>query len=232
MKPAMRVSLIIPIYNNAQTLYGQLLQCEKILRAQCQRYEIVICEDKSTDNTVQLLKKYFAKNKNFRLLFHKKNLGVSRTLRQLYDTATYDYIVNYSVDGGWYPEDIRRMLLLMKKKNADILIGIRKKKTYGLYRLFISFFYNFLPRVFFGVDTYDAGSIKVTRRKVLQRMDLYSRSIFFEAEMIIRAQKAGYRVFTSTVRHRNEGRNDWSGAKASLIMHSILDLVKLRIRGI
>lgn len=226
------VSLIIPVYNNAKTLLTQLHECEKILKRTCKRYEIVICEDKSMDNTAHLLKKYFVKNKNFRLIFHKKNLGVSMTLRQLYDAATYDYIINYSVDGGWYPEDVRRMLLLAEKKNADILIGIRKKKTYGLYRLFVSFFYNFLPRLFFGVDTYDAGSIKVTRRRVLRKMDLCSRSIFFEAEMIIRAQKAGYRVFIGTVHHRNEGRKNWGGAKVSLIMNSFLDLVKLRIRGI
>ena len=54
--------------------------------------------------------------------------------------------------------------------------------------------FNTVPLILFGVRTFDAGAVKLTRREIIQRFPLVSTSPFSEAERIIRATRAGYRV--------------------------------------
>jgi hypothetical protein len=58
----------------------------------------------------------------------------------------------------------------------------------------VSWVFNLLPRLAFGVRTYDAGSVKLMRREVLTDIPVISRSPFSEAERLIRASRAGYRI--------------------------------------
>src|SRR5258706_528423 len=118
-------SLVIPLFNNEKTLVSQLMKCETIMKNMCKDYEIIVCDDKSTDSSSSLLKKYFSKNPKFKLLFHQKNQGIAKTIKSLYKKAKFTYIVLFSVDGDWNPKDIKRLLLYAEKNNADIVIGKR-----------------------------------------------------------------------------------------------------------
>lgn len=222
------ISLVIPIYNNGKTLKKQLEQCEKILKSICRHYEIIIGEDKSFDNTKQILLKLFSKRKNYRIIFNNRNLGIATNIYQLYKKAHYDYCVLFSVDGGWNPSDIKKLIEASCRQQADIVIGKRDKKKYGLKRRIISFFYNFLPFIFFGVHTYDVGSIKVIKTVVLKKIPIQSKSVFFEAELIIKAHNAGYKITYCPVDFK-KGKSDKSGPGFNLISKALLDLISLKL---
>src|SRR5215472_3810068 len=158
------VSLVIPLHNNQSTLTQQLETCDQILRAIPCDYEIIICDDMSTDNSASLLRQYFDQREHFTIIFHQKNLGIAATISELYHRAQYQYIVLFSVDGDWDPYDIEKLIRTALKENCDIVVGKRNKRHYSNSRKIISFFYNFLSYAFFGVRTYDAGSIKLIKK--------------------------------------------------------------------
>ena len=79
-------------------------------------------------------------------------------------------------------------------KEWDVIIASRKRKHYNMFRQFVSWGFNAVPSVLFGVRTIDAGAIKLMRREIIERFDLVSRSPFSEAERLIRATRAGYRI--------------------------------------
>lgn len=196
-----RVSLIVPIYNNADTLIRQLAGCEKILKINTRDWEIIICDDGSVDETKNILSSQYARRPNYRVFYHEKNLGIAKTIRQLYEQAKYDYILLFSVDGDWDPEDIAKLMTRQRNSGADIVIGKRSKTNYTLYRKLVSFFYNALPHLLFAVKTHDAGSIKIIKRSLYNSIHLQSKSVFFEAELIIKATKAGAHIETVPVRY-------------------------------
>lgn len=230
LKP-INVSLTIPVYNNQKTLIPQLNQCAKVLNGRYKKYEIIVCDDNSKDKTPQLLKKHFFK-KRFKLIFHDKNWGVTKTIYSLYKLAKYEYIVIFSVDGSWNPNDIPKLLDLAYEKKMDIVVGLRKEKNYSIYRKIISWIYNFLPRIFFSVNTYDAGSIKVVKRSVFKEIKLISKSIFFEAELIIKASKKGYKILSHPVDHYKSLGKSSSGGKVTLVLNAMFDVLRLKIVGL
>lgn len=219
------VSLLIPVYNNEKTIIEQLKKCEKIMRSLCKDYEIVIAEDKSKDQTPKILKGY-VNRKNYRLILNKTNLGISKNIRQLYKIARLKYCLLFSIDGGWDPNDIKRLINTAYEKNADIVIGKRDKKNYSLYRKLISYFYNLLPLLFFGVNTKDTGSIKIIKRKLFEKIKLKSKSIFFEAELIIKAKKMGCKILWIPIKF-NKARKEEKryGARLSLVKDALFDLI-------
>lgn len=222
-------SVIIPIYNNEKTVASELGSCEKILSSVVKTYEIVACDDKSTDRTAEILKRFSKRRKNLRVVFHKRNLGVSKTLRELYFKSKYSYVVPYSVDGDWNAKDIGRLLRRAHSEKADITIGKRPKRSYSRYRQIISFFYNSLPILLFGVNTIDAGSIKVIKREILQNIPLKSKSVFFEAEIIIRAKKKGANIVSLPINYKRKRDSSNAGGKTNLVLQAIKDMLRLRL---
>lgn len=215
------VSFVVPIYNNASTLVSQVAECEKILEKRCGSYEMILCDDGSFDGTGSLLRRHYANRKNVTILTHKKNQGIARTLRQLYRSAKLDYIFLFSVDGDWEPKDIDRMVDSLNEKRADIVLGVRSQTNYSLYRRVVSFFYNFLPFLLFGVKTYDAGSIKIFKKSLYDHILLISRGVFLKQNSLYERQNLGIQLppvttSTTTNAYRTPGKAVNSQASCSL----------------
>ena len=224
------ISLVIPTYNNASTIKAQLNICEKIMNELCDNYEIIISNDASKDKTKEILEKNFAENPHFKIINQQKNLGISNNIKFLYRIASCDYIALFSIDGAWNPQDISRLARFAYEKHADIVIGKRVKKEYPLSRKIVSVFYNSLIFLLFGVKTYDTGSIKIFKKKVFQKVKLISKSVFFEGEMIIKAQKKGYSIAYLPIDHYRTRKNLKSGVNRKLVLSSLRDLIILRFQ--
>jgi len=224
------VSLVVPVYSGELVVINQLKLCEKILSTFTKKYEILVADDNSMDNTSNLLKKNFIDKKNFKLIFNRTNIGIARNIKKLYSLAKYEYICLYSADGDWNPYDIKKLVIHSYKNNSDIVIGKRNKRVYSPYRRVISFYYNFLPKLLFHVDTIDAGSIKVIRRELIYYIPTISKSVFFEAELIIKAKNKGYVISSIPIKFKRNRGKKRKGGKIKLVITSLIDLINLRLR--
>src|SRR6266403_2471931 len=116
----MNVSLVIPVFNNEKTLQKQLTQCLGIMKNSCKQFEILISDDKSTDSTKKILEK-FSKDKKIIIFYQKNNLGIARNIHFLYKKARFSYVVLFSIDGGWNPNDIAKFVSAAQRTKADIV---------------------------------------------------------------------------------------------------------------
>lgn len=224
------VSLVVPVYNNEKSIVSQLKHCNKLLGANASVYEIVIADDRSADQTAELLQKHFSTHKRFRIYNNKNNLGIAKNIFSLYKKARYEYVVFYSADGDWSPKDIKKLLDKAVRTGAAIVIGKRnKKRGYSFYRKIISYSYNLLPLILFGVNTIDAGSIKAIRRDIIKTTPLKAKSVFMDAEIIIRAKKRGYLITSCPVSYKKPRGTAGTAGNPSLILHSLADLLRLRM---
>jgi glycosyltransferase involved in cell wall biosynthesis len=222
------VSVVIPLYNNEKTALPQLDLCLKLLKSNLRLFEILIINDASTDSSERILKRFCAQHKETKYYNHKINKGISETIYELYGKAKSDYVLLFSVDGEWDPYDIVRLIKYIYGKRADIVIGKRDKHCYTPYRKFISFLYNLMPVILFGIKTIDAGSIKVFKKEIFQDETIRSRSLFFEAEMIIKAAAKNKIILSLPVTYKRDKKDSGTAAKWANVFGSLKDLLCLR----
>ena len=92
----------------------------------------------------------------------------------------------------------------------------------------MSFLFNALPRILFGVQTYDAGSMKAIKKPLLNT-SIQSKGVFNEAERVIRATYEGYTVIPIPIHHRNTKKEIRALPRIDLMIEAMCDMVNLKL---
>jgi glycosyltransferase involved in cell wall biosynthesis len=212
----------MPVYNEEQALPGVLEEALAALALAPFTYEIVLVDDASSDRSGEILEAYQARYPGvIRVLKHEHNRGIAGACRTLYEAARGAYVFLNASDGQWRTAEC--LAMLARRRDFDVIVGKRRVKRYTWRRRLISGAFNLLPRLLFGVATYDAGSIKLFCREVLS-VPLSSRGPFGEAERIVRARRRGYRVGVVEVEHLARRGGVASGARWGLVCGALADL--------
>ena len=219
------ISVCFPAYNEQATIESVLTDAHGLLSTTGIDYEILVCDDASTDNTASIADEIAACLPRIRVLRNSKNLGIRETFERLYRESSKELVFLNSTDRQWETRILFEMLPLMSE--FDIVIAARKNKHYGFSRSFTSWVFNSIPSLLFGVKTYDAGAVKLVRREVIERFVLVSRSPFTEAERLIRAERAGYRIASHPVNVSERGSGKARGAKLSSVIEAGKDVLRV-----
>lgn len=225
MSAILSVSVCFPAFGEESTIAAVLEEASALLVASGLDYEILMCDDGSRDRTLDIARELEARLPRLRVLANPRNLGIRATFERLYAEARKDLVFLNSTDGQWPT----RVLfdLLPRIGEFDIVIASRRAKHYGWSRRIVSSVFNRVPEMLFGVRTYDAGAVKLVRREIIQRIPLLSRSPFNEAERLIRASRAGYRIgaIDVDVAPRRSGRA--RGVAAGTLWLALGDVLKV-----
>jgi len=219
------VSVCFPAYNERATIGAVLSEAHELLSTSGLDYEILVCDDASADNTASIADEIAARWPRIRVLRNSKNLGIRDTFERLYREASKELVFLNSTDRQWATSVLIEMLPLMSE--FDIVIASRRNKHYGVSRSFTSWVFNSIPPLLFGVKTYDAGAVKLVRREVIERFSLVSRSPFTEAERLIRAERAGYRIASHPVNVSERAAGKARGAKLSSVLEAGKDVLRV-----
>jgi glycosyltransferase involved in cell wall biosynthesis len=218
------LSVVMPVYNEEEALANTLEEAVAALSDAAFCYEIVIVDDASTDDSGQILEQWRRRYPEIiRVVRHESNRGIAAACQTLFREARGVYVFLNASDGQWKTAECLRMMEI--RDRYDLVIGVRKQKHYTLWRKAVSGAFNLLPRLCFGVPTYDAGSIKLYKAEVLT-IPLISRGVFGEAERIIRAERRGYRVGTIEVDHFSRTGGLATGARLSVVAVAVADLLR------
>ncbi|MBN1353756.1 MAG: glycosyltransferase family 2 protein [Candidatus Omnitrophica bacterium] len=219
------ISVGFAVYNEEETIKEVLEEAESILSGSGLEYEILICNDGSTDRSKHIIEDMARKFSGLRVINHPRNLGIRATFEDLYRKSRKDAVFLNAADKQWNTAILLDMLPLLKK--ADIVIASRRNKPYGIWRRVISWTFNFIPVLLFGVRTFDAGAVKLMRREIIERFQLVSKSPFSEAERLIRAARAGYRIveYPVEVFARTSGRSH--AIKLNVLLTALADLMRV-----
>jgi glycosyltransferase involved in cell wall biosynthesis len=218
------VSICFPAYNEEATIERVLNEAHDLLSSSGLEYEILVCDDGSSDQTGLIVERA-ARLPHIRVLRNPHNLGIRPTFERLYAEASKDFVFLNSTDRQWETKLLFEMLPLTR--DFDVVIAARKDKHYGLARQFVSWAFNAMPSLLFGVKTYDAGAVKLVRREIIKRFSLVSRSPFSEAERLIRAARAGYRIATYPVNTSDRRAGRARGVSLSAVTEAAKDVLRV-----
>ena len=213
----MKISLVIPAYNEAEGVDQTVEKLNKILprlRAQ-HEVEVVFVNDGSKDNTAALLKAAYANDPDVRVVSHEVNRGLGAAIRTGFKHAAGDIIITTDFDGTYHFSTIPQIIAHMLVHDVDIVTASPYHPRGGVegvpkYRLLFSYGASLLYRLLvnWNVHTWTA-LFRAYKREVVETVDFESDGFLAGTELLIKAIQAGYRVseFPTTLHVRTFGQS-------------------------
>jgi len=186
-KETPKISVVVPFYNEEDSVEELHTKLTRVLREQDQSYEMIFIDDGSTDGTSAILTKLFAQDESMKVIKLRKNFGQTAALQAGFDYAQGEIIISMDGDLQHDPEDIPIFLEKMQE-GYDIVSGWRKRrKDHFLLRRFPSWVANRIMRMLSGVKIHDFGTtFKAYRKDVLEGVKLYGELHRFIPALISR----------------------------------------------
>ncbi|HXK35861.1 MAG TPA: glycosyltransferase family 2 protein [Candidatus Paceibacterota bacterium] len=212
----MKLSIIIPVFNEAATLRELLRRVEEVVLPGVSK-EIIIIDDASTDNTRQFFNSL--DEKKYMVLLQERNQGKGAAMRLGYQAASGEIILNQDADLEYNPEDYPALLKPILEQGADVVYGSRFANLRANNFIYNSFYFGnifltWLSNRFTGLRLTDMETgYKVFRRAALEKITPQLSSRRFGIEPEITARVAQNRLTLVEVPIHYSGRTVEAGKK-------------------
>lgn len=226
--PRIALSIVIPIYNEYETLPHLVERVEKGVADYPDTYEIICVDDGSTDGSTDLLKQMVAHHQHLKAVIFRRNYGQTAAMAAGFDHAQGHTIVTLDGDLQNDPEDI---VPLVDKLNEgyDLVSGWRRnRQDAALTRLLPSKIANMLIGKVTGVRLHDYGcSLKAYRAELVADMKLYGELHRFLPAL---AFIEGARVAEQPVRHhaRQHGQSKYGLSRTFRVVMDLLTVAFMK----
>src|SRR5215813_10198590 len=169
MNVAPRISVVIPVYNEAENLVDLHRELTASLAALGEPYEILLVDDGSQDGSLERLLALEAADPRVRVLRLRRNFGQTAAFSAGFDHARGEVVVTSDGDRQNDPADIPRLVARLEQGGFDLVCGWRKDRQDPLSKKIPSWFANRLISWATGVHLSDYGcSLKVIRAEVVR----------------------------------------------------------------
>jgi glycosyltransferase involved in cell wall biosynthesis len=223
------ISFVLPMYNEVDGIADTIEEVCIIAKALTDNYEIILSDDASTDGCYEKACEYAGKDEKIKVVRVKKNTKFGGALANGLLSAKKEIIIYTDSDLPISLLDIKKSLPLIKE--ADIVSAasiVHKGET--LKRKIISFGYNLLLKIFFGMKLRDVNSgYKIFRANTLKGMSFISKSPFIDAEIFVKVLRKGGTIKQYPIIFRNRRAGSSKIAKLPIIIQTYLDMMKFRI---
>ena len=195
----MKLSIVIPVYNEAATIL-EILTLVASIEVGIEK-ELIVVDDCSKDGTRDVLKTAAAQHPEWRVLFHDVNRGKGAALRTGFAAATGDLVLIQDADLEYDPREYPLLLRPLLENHADVVFGSRFLGG-GPHR--VCFFWHYqgnkflttLSNMMTNLNLTDMEvCYKVFRQEVLQSISLKEDRFGFEVEFTAKVSHGKWRIY-------------------------------------
>ena len=195
------LSIFFPCYNDWGTIGSMILTTTQVVEKMGVDYELTIVDDGSDRQTLDLLNEVSRQFPDIRIIRHDRNLGYGRALRTGFESATNEWIFYTDGDAQY---DVRELELLFRHvgPDVDVVQGYKITRSDPLHRIVVGRIYHWIVKIAFGLRLRDVDcDYRLMRRSIFDRVTLTRDSGVICAEMMVKIQRAGFRVVEVPVHH-------------------------------
>ncbi len=171
----MDISVVVPLYNEEESLPELVAWIEKVMAENNFSYEIVMVDDGSKDNSWQVIENLQNKNSNIKGIKFRRNYGKSAALFCGFEVAQGDVVITMDADLQDSPDEIPGLYSMIKNDGFDLVSGWKKKRHDPvLTKNLPSKLYNWTVRRMSGIKLHDMNcGLKAYRKNVVKSIEVY-----------------------------------------------------------
>lgn len=217
------LSIFFPVWNEDKNIEKVVLDAIPVAEMYAKIWEIIIVDDGSSDNTLEISKKLASKNKNIKVITHSPNRGYGAALKEGFENAGHDYVVFTDGDGQFDFKELKRFIEKIEK--TDLVIGYRKIRKDNKIRHLLMNLLKVWDFVFFGFrfKDIDCGFKMFTRHALDEILPLRSEGAMITTEILAKARLKKLKISEVEVTHFSREYGDQSGANIPVVVRAILE---------
>lgn len=171
----MQLSIVIPFYNEEESLPELISWIQRVVDTHRFSYEIIMVNDGSNDNSWEVVKKLQTQNEHIKGISFQRNYGKSAALNEAFKAALGDYIITMDADLQDSPDEIPELYEMITTGRYDIVSGWKKKRfDNALTKNIPSKLYNYVTGKLSGIQLHDMNcGLKIYRSKVIKSVEVY-----------------------------------------------------------
>ena len=233
----MKLSIIIPVYNEIKTIKKLLL---KVVNQQIKDIQIIVVDDFSTDGTTEVIKNDLTQYID-KIIYHEKNMGKGAAIRSAQKYVNGDIVIIQDADLEYDPEDYKLLIDPIINKRTSVVYGSRvlntkrynSKNFISLYRIFFNHMLTIFSNFVNNQNLTDAHTCyKVFETKIFKNIKLSENDFAFCPEITSKISKLKLNIIEIGISYT--GRSVEEGKKIGIIdgFRAIFVLLKYGLIGI
>lgn len=198
----MNLSIVIPLYNEDESLPELSAWIERVMLQNNFTYEIIFIDDGSTDDSWKVIEQLRSVNPNIKGIKFQRNYGKSAALNEGFKASQGDVIITMDADMQDSPDEIPELRKMIIEDGFDMVSGWKKKRYDNtLTKNIPSKLFNAAARKSSGIKLHDFNcGLKSYKRKVVKSIEIYGE---MHRYIPILAKWAGFRkIGEKVVEHR------------------------------
>jgi glycosyltransferase involved in cell wall biosynthesis len=222
----MQLSVVIPLYNEADSLLPLFDWIDTVMTAHQFEYEVIFINDGSTDRSWQIIEELKEKSDRVRGIKFRNNYGKSPALYCGFQAAKGEVVITMDADLQDSPDEIPELYKMVSEEGYDLVSGWKKKRHDSTFSKNIpSKIYNATARKVTGLKLHDMNcGLKAYRNEVVKNIEVYGEMHRYIPYL---AKNAGFKkIGEKVVEHR---KREYGTTKFGLdrFVNGYLDLITL-----
>jgi glycosyltransferase involved in cell wall biosynthesis len=195
------ISVVIPLYNEDESLSELVAWIERVMHEQGYSFEIIMIDDGSNDNSWKVIESLAQERPYLRGISFRRNYGKSAALYCGFATAQGDVVITMDADLQDSPDEIPVLYRMIVEQNYDMVSGWKRKRYDPLSKTLPSKLFNATARAATGIKLHDFNcGLKAYRNKVIKSIEVYGE---MHRYIPVLAKQAGFRrIGEKEVEHR------------------------------
>lgn len=170
----MNVSIIVPSYNESESLPELCSWIDKVMQANKFSYEIIVVDDGSTDDSWSVLKELSLNNNFVKGIKFRRNYGKSAALNRGFEKAQGEVVITMDADLQDSPEEIPELYRMITVEGLDMVSGWKQKRYDPITKTIPTKLYNWAARKASGIYLHDFNcGLKAYRKVVIKSIEVY-----------------------------------------------------------